>query len=63
MGLGIFCIDHLKCWLTAWSGVFGVWQEGRICGEVDLGISFFDATEEGVHSLSPLQVSSGVGFR
>ena len=20
MGLGIFCIDHLKCWLTAWSG-------------------------------------------
>ena len=33
MGLGIFCIDHLKCWLTAWSGVFGVWQEGRICGD------------------------------
>ena len=33
MGLGIFCIDHLNCWLTAWSGVFGVWQEGRICGD------------------------------
>ena len=23
----------LNCWLTAWSGVFGVWQEGRICGD------------------------------
>ena len=33
MGLGIFCIDHLNCWLTAWSGAFGVWQEGRICGD------------------------------
>ena len=33
MGLGIFCIDHLKCWLTAGSGAFGVWQEGRICGD------------------------------
>ena len=33
MGLGIFCIDRLNCWLTAWSGVFGVWQEGRICGD------------------------------
>ena len=33
MGLGIFCIDHLNCWLTVWSGAFGVWQEGRICGD------------------------------
>ena len=33
MGLGIFCIDHLNCCLTAWSGAFGVWQEGRICGD------------------------------
>ena len=33
MGLGIFCIDHLKCWLTAWSGAFGVGQKGRICGD------------------------------
>ena len=33
MGLGIFCIDHLNCCLTVWSGVFGVWQEGRICGD------------------------------
>ena len=52
MGLGIFCIDHLNCWLTAWSGAFGVWQEGRICGEVGLGIRFLDATEGGGHSLS-----------
>jgi hypothetical protein len=37
----------LNCWLTAWSGAFGVWQEGRICGEVGLGIRFLDATEEG----------------
>ena len=33
MGLGIFCVDHLNCCLTAGSGVFGVWQEGRICGD------------------------------
>ncbi len=47
MGLGIFCIDHLNCWLTVWSGAFGVWQEGRICGGVGLGIRFLDMTEEG----------------
>ena len=58
MGLGIFCIDHLKCWLTAWSGVFGVWQEGRICGEVGLDIRFLDATEEGGHSLSTEKFAS-----
>ena len=23
----------LNYWLTAWSGAFGVWQEGRICGD------------------------------
>ena len=33
MGLGIFCIDHLNCWLTVWSGAFGVGQKGRICGD------------------------------
>ena len=33
MGLGIFCIDHLNCWLTVWSVAFGVGQEGRICGD------------------------------
>ena len=33
MGLGIFCIDHLNCWLTVWSVAFGVWQKGRICGD------------------------------
>ena len=58
MGLGIFCIDHLNCCLTAWSGAFGVWQEGRICGEVDLGIRFLDATEEGGHSLSTEKFAS-----
>ena len=58
MGLGIFCIDHLNCWLTVWSGAFGVWQEGRICGEVGLGIRFLDATEEGGHSLSTEKFAS-----
>ena len=33
MGLGIFCIDHLNCWLTVWSVAFGVGQKGRICGD------------------------------
>ena len=33
MGLGIFCIDHLNCWLTVWSVGFGVGQKGRICGD------------------------------
>ena len=32
MGLGIFCIDHLNCCLTAWSGAF-CFSEGRICGD------------------------------
>ena len=39
MGLGIFCIDHLKCWLTAGSGAF-CFSEGRICGKTVLNISF-----------------------
>ncbi len=33
MGLGIFCIDHLNCWLTVWSVAFGGGQKGRICGD------------------------------
>ena len=49
----------LNCCLTAWSGeFFGVWQEGRICGEVGLGIRFLDATEEGGHSLSTEKFAS-----
>ena len=32
MGLGIFCIDHLNCCLTAGSGAF-CFSEGRICGD------------------------------
>ena len=52
MGLGIFCIDHLNCCLTAGSGAF-CFSEGRICGGVGLGIRFLDMTEEGGHSLSP----------
>ena len=57
MGLGIFCIDHLNCWLTVWSVAFGVGQKGRIAGIV-LNIRFLDATEEGVHSLSPEKFTS-----
>ena len=38
-------------------GAFGIWQKGRICGIV-LNISFFDATEEGGHSLSPEKFTS-----
>ena len=51
MGLGIFCIDHLKCWLTAGSGAF-CFSEGRICGKTVLNIRLLDATEGGGHSLS-----------
>ena len=32
MGLGIFCVDHLNCCLTAGSGAF-CFSEGRICGD------------------------------
>ena len=53
-----FSSQLLNCCLTAWSGTFGVWQEGRICGEVGLGIRFLDATEEGGHSLSTEKFAS-----
>ena len=43
MGLGIFCVDHLNCWLTAGSGAF-CFSEGRICGEIGLGIRFLYVT-------------------
>ena len=49
MGLGIFCIDHLNCWLTVWP--FKFLKRDGFAGIV-LNISFFDATEEGEHSLS-----------
>ena len=57
MGLGIFCVDHLNCCLTAGSGAF-CFSEGRICGGVGLGIRFLDMTEEGGHSLSPEKFTS-----
>ena len=57
MGLGIFCVDHLNCCLTAGSGAF-CFSEGRICGEIGLGIRFLDMTEEGGHSLSPEKFTS-----
>ena len=57
MGLGIFCIDHLNCCLTAGSGAF-CFSEGRICGGGGLGIRFLDMTEEGGHSLSPEKFTS-----
>ena len=63
MGLGIFCIDHLNCWLTAWSGAFCFQLDG-FAGIV-LNISFFDATEEGgtfsfyrkIYKLAPMVIS------
>ena len=60
MGLGIFCIDHLNCCLTAWSV-----QRDGFAGETVLNIRFLDVTEKGdiLFLQKNLQVSSGVGFR
>ena len=61
MGLGIFCIDHLNCCLTAGSGAF-CFSEGRICGKTVLNIRFLDVTEKGdiLFLQKNLQVSADV---
>ena len=62
MGLGIFCIDHLNCWLTVWP--FKFLKRDGFAGIV-LNISFFDATEGGdiLFLQKNLQVSADVDFR